>query len=274
MEEATGATSPRRHRGATSSPPEEPFPIPPRTFLHPAVLLELVIGLSPLAGIAFWHWDIFAVVMLHLLAMAIQGAFLALRAATLSASALRYFGGTDKVVEGAAERKSSPWLVRIVLSCLVIVAIGLPLLLFIAIVAEQFGGKAYAQIRSVDDFWRIVVVSSGAWMPLVVVVVSASSGYLVDMLAPRVAFLRDVLPKPRIGAEWAHLAPDLQAFILVRAHVVLQMIVTVLGVGIGFIFAQGFGVIVVALVLVGLKTAVAVFLQAGAVVDSKQEAGL
>jgi hypothetical protein len=260
-----------RDPGSTSPHAEEPFPIPPRTFLHPAVLLELVIGLSPLAGIAFWHWNIFSVVMLHLLAMALQGAFLALRAATLSASALRYFDrpGTNP---GAPER--SPWLTRAILACFVFVAIGLPLLLFIAIVAEQFGGAVYSQIKSVGDFWRIVVVSSGAWLPLAVVALSAAAGYLVDMLAPRLPLLREIFPKPRIGAEWAHLAPELQAFILVRAHVVLQMIVTVLGVGIGFVFAQGFGVILVALLLVSAKTAVAVFLQAGAVVDTKQEAGL
>jgi len=76
----------------------------------------------------------------------------------------------------------------------------------------------------------------------------------------------------RIGAEWAHLVPDLQAFILVRAQVVLWMIVKVLGVGIGFVSSEGFGVVGVAVLLVVLKTAVAVFLQAGAIVDARQEA--
>ena len=108
-------------------------------------------------------------------------------------------------------------------------------------------------------------------MPLGIVVLSTSFGYLADMLASGVPALAGYLPKRRVGAEWAHLAPDLQAFIQERAHVVLQMIVTVLGVGIGFVFSQGFGVILVALLLVGLKTAVAVFLEAGSVVDAKQE---
>ena len=256
--------SSRDRPGSTSPRPDEPFPIPLRTFFHPAVLVEFVIGISPLVGIAFWHWDIFFVVMLHLLAMAVQAVFLALRAATLSRNALRHF---DRVPI------RSPWLARTVLACLVILTIGLPLLLLVAIVVEQFGGEAYSRIRRVGDFWRLVVVSSGAWFPLAVVVVWAGCGYLIDLIAPRMPLLADNLSRRRIGAEWAHLVPDLQAFIFVRAQVVLQMIVTVLGVGIGFVFSDGFGVVGVAVLLVGLKTAVAIFLQAGAIVDARQEAG-
>jgi len=257
----------------------EPFPIPARTLLHPSVLLELAFGMIPLAGIAFWHWDIFLVVMVHLLAMAILGAFLALRAATLPAAALRYFqpiiGETKaKFTDGRAPPRISPWRVRAVLAACVVGVIGLPLLLFVAIMVEQFGGKAYGHLRSPGDFWRIIVVSAGLWVPLGMVAFSAAFGYLVDMLAPHVPLLADHLPPRRIGAQWTHLAPELQDFLLVRAHVVLQMIVTVFGVIAGFIFSGGFGVIVVALALVALKTAVAVFLQAGAVVDAKREAGV
>ena len=263
----------------------EPFPIPARTFLHPAVLLEVVFGMIPLAGIAFWHWDIFLVVMVHLLAMAIQGAFLALRAATLPAVALGYFQPligkkagkkTDTFTDGRPPPKISPWRVRALLAACVVGAIGFPLLLFVAIVVEQFGGKAYGHIRSVGDFWRIIVVATGAWVPLGIVVFSAAGGYVFDMLAPlltrRLPALADYLPKRRIGAEWQHLAPELRDFLIVRAHVVLQMIVTVFGVVAGFVFSQGFGVVVVALLLVAVKTAVAVFLQAGAVVDARREA--
>jgi hypothetical protein len=214
--------------------------------------------------------------MLHLLAMAVQGAFLALRAATLSTTALRYFDGdgqtTGETTGGTPNRRSSPWRVRVTLAAFVIVAIGLPLLLFVAIAVEQFGGKVFSQIRGIDDFWQVVVVSSGAWLPLTLVVVSMSLGYLGDMLRSRLPLLSQILPQHRIGAEWANLAPDLQAFIYARAHTVLQMVVTVLGVGIGFVFSQGLGVIVVVVLLVGLKTAVAVFLEAGAVVDAKKVA--
>ena len=248
----------------------EPFPIPARTFLHPAVLLEFAFGMIPLAGIAFWHWDIFLVVMVHLLAMAIQGAFLALRAATLPAVALGHFQPKSP------RTNLSPWRLRAVLAFFVVGGIGFPLMLFIAIMVEQFGGKAYGHIRSVGEFWRIVVVGAGLWVPLGAVVFSAACGYLIDMLTPlltaRLPALADYLPKRRIGAEWQHLAPELQDFLIVRAHVVLQMIVTVFGVVAGFVFSQGFGVVVVALLLVAVKTAVAVFLQAGAVVDARREA--
>jgi hypothetical protein len=238
----------------------EPFPIPARTLLHPSVLLEFAFGTIPVLGIAFWHWDIFLVVMVHLLGMAILGAFLALRAATLPKAALGYF-----------QQKMRPWRVRALLAACVVGAIGLPLLLFVAIVVEQFGGKAYGHLRSPVEFWRVVVVATGAWVPLGMVAVPAAVGYLVDMLAPHLPLLAQHLPPRRIGAPWRHLAPELQDFLLVRAHVVLQMIVTTFGVVAGFVFSGGFGVVVVALALVALKTAVAVFLQAGAVVDAQRE---
>ena len=143
----------------------------------------------------------------------------------------------------------------------------------VAIVVEQFGGKAYGHLRSPGEFWRVVVVATGAWVPLGMVAVPAAFGYVIDMLAPHVRLLAEHLPPRRIGAPWRHLAPQLQDFLLVRAHVVLQMIVTTFGVVAGFVFSGSFGVVVVALALVGVKTAVAVFLQAGAVVDARREAG-
>jgi hypothetical protein len=260
------------HNTLDSTPPprEEPFPIPPGTLLHPAVILEFAFGMIPLAGIAFWGWDMFLVVMVHLLALAVRGAFLALRAATLSESAVRYFGGeADKGGEAVGTSPRSPWSVRAVLAVITIVAVGLPLLMFVALVSEQFGGDRFAAIRSPADFWRVVVVSSGLWVPLTLVVVWEAVTYLLDAVLPRLRLFGASLPGRQIGSEWAGRAPDLRAFVYARAVLVLQMVVTVLGVGIGFIFSQGLGVIIVVVLLVGLKTAVAVLLEAGAIVDAK-----
>ena len=75
-----------------------------------------------------------------------------------------------------------------------------------------------------------------------------------------------------INPAYRALSPELQAFLYVRAFVVLRMIVTALGLGIGVFVGQLFGIAAIAVLLVLSKTAVAVFLEVGAMVDADDEA--
>jgi hypothetical protein len=85
----------------TRSSGREPFPIPARAFLRPPVVVEFVLGVTPLVGALWWRWDIYLMLMLHLLAIAVSGAWLGLRTLVLSCKALLYFNpATRKPVLG------------------------------------------------------------------------------------------------------------------------------------------------------------------------------
>src|SRR5262245_14120332 len=260
---------PPSSEAATGQP--APWPIPLRALLRAPVLFELLFGVSPLAGALYWGWDIYLLLMLHLLALAVSGAWLALRAATLSDVALRYFDPARKKQPG------SPRTVRMLLTVMAVLGIGMPLLLFIGIVSETYGGPWHAAVNNPADFWRVVVVSSGLWLPLAAVCAWEAISFTADVVLPRLPLARPFqTPARPIGREWSHLSRELQAFLYVRAFVVLRMLVTVIAVGVGLVLAGFLGLIALIVLLVTCKTAVGMLLEAGAIVDAekaKQDAG-
>lgn len=252
-------------RGSAAPTEAERSLIPLRAFLRPPVIVEFLFGLSPLAGIFWWGWDSYLVVMLHLLAMALAACWLALRIIALSDDALRYLSSTrENEPVGAA---------RAIYVGFVVGAFGLPLLLFVAIVSENMGGAWHTAVKSPADFWRVVVVSSGLWIPLAAVAAWEALGFLGDVVLPRIPALRDLRPAPRpMAPEYATLSRELQDFLYARAWAVLRMVLTVVGIGFGLILAQLFGVIALVVVLIVTGTAVGVVLEACAVVDAERAA--
>ena len=230
--------------------------------------------MSPLGGILFLGWDVYLVLMLHLLAAFVHGAFLALRAITLTPSSLRYFDhpfkDSSKQADGVAQdHKGSPSLTRITISCLTIFVIAVPLVMFAVILSKEFGKPWLASVGSLGDFVDVVVISSGLWVPLALVAIWAGLSYLNDVVLPRLPFFPGHWAIRFRRGELARLSPDLQGFLYERAIVTLQMVVIAIAFGLGVLFSAFFGVAAVVVLLVGLKTAVAVFLEAGAVVDAK-----
>jgi hypothetical protein len=122
------------------------------------VIVEAVVGLIPLAAIVIWGWDAFLVLMLHLLALVISAAWLVLRMASLSDDALRYFNRKD----GTAVPRGARWLY----AGFALVTLAVPLVLFAGIITVELRPPGSAPIRSLADFWRVVVVTSGLWLPL------------------------------------------------------------------------------------------------------------
>jgi hypothetical protein len=250
---------------ATKASPGAPPAWRLRLLLRPPVVIELLVGISPLAGIAFWGWDTFLILMLHLLALALSAAWLVVRVATLSGESLRYFSSTP----GRPAARGARWLY----AGFALFTLGAPLVLFVAFITVELRAPEHGPIRGVIEFWRVVVVASGLWLPLAFVAACETLSFVADVVLPRLSLARRFqAPRRPINKAYASLSGELQAFLYVRAFVVLRMIVTVLGVGIGLFLAQGLGAIAPAVILVVLKTAVAVLLEFSAGIDIDKRA--
>ena len=139
----------------------DPSGFQPWMLVHPAVLIEFMIGIGPLAGIAWWNWDTFLVLMQHFLALAVSAAWLVARFATLSQKAFRYFGQTPI----DSSRPRARWLY----TGFALFTLGLPIFLLVAFITVELRAPSAPPIRSLGDFWRVVVVSPGLWLPLALV---------------------------------------------------------------------------------------------------------
>jgi hypothetical protein len=256
--------SPSSKRSAAAPP----WPFPPRTFLRAPVILEFLLGVSPLIGVVWWRWDMYLMVMLHLLALAVSGAWLLLRTLMLSRAALGYFIPQSWAPDA--------WPVlggRALLAFSTLLALGIPLVLFIGLITEQLGGSWRTAIHGIGDFWRVVVIDTGLWLPLACLCAWEAVSFAADVVLPRLPLShRFGVPSRPIAAAYRALSPELRAFLCVRAFVVLRMIVTVLALGIGLFVAGPFGVFGLGVLLLLLKTTVAVFLEAAAVIDADDAA--
>ena len=249
---------------STSAPDAPLFPL--RVFFRPSVVIELALGLAPLAGIAVWGWDTYLVLMLHLLALGISSLWLALRGLTLSPEALRHF---DPARAGKPPTRG----LRFMLAGFAIGGLGLPLVLFVGIITEQLGGPWFELMHGLGDFWRLVVVGSGLWLPLAGICAFEAFGFIADVVLPRLPLARRFrVPMRPVGPEWAALSGELKAFLHARAFVVLRMIVTALAVGVGLFLAEFFGLMALVVLLAAAKTAVGVLIEAGAIVDAERRA--
>jgi hypothetical protein len=236
-----------------------------QALIRPTVLVEFLFGISPLAAIAYWGWDLFLVLMLHLLALAVSAGFFVLRTAMLSNAALGYFE--------TANRNTPRFIFRLVLTGFAFFALAVPIVLFAALLLQVVGGSWHRSVHSLGDFWRLVVVAPGLVWPLAFVSAWEAISFVADVLLPLLPFKHRLqAPTRPINPEYAHHSRELQAYLFVRAWVVLRMVVMVFGVGLGLLFAPFAGTIAVVIILVALKTTIAVLIEIAEGVDADKRA--
>ncbi len=237
-----------------------------RALVRPTVLVEFLFGLSPLVAMVYWGWDLFLVLMLHILALAVSAAFLILRTIALSDQGVDYFNANNQF--------GSVSLVRLVVTGLTLFAAVVPLVIIIAVLLEVVGGPWRDAVHGLGDMWRVFVVSAGLWMPLAFVTAWEAISFFADVLVPRIPFERRFqAPERPINPDYSKLSRELQAYLFVRAWVVVRMVILVFGVPVGLLLAPWLGALAVVAMLATLKTAVAVLVEMADGVDAKRQAG-
>lgn len=206
----------------------------PRRLLSPSVLLIVLSNLIPFAGVLYWGWDIFVLLMLFWLETAVF-AFWTMAAILLGS------GDTDAQKTGFGGR------VGIVL--FFTLHSGIFMLVHFFFLWALFSGNWQQEIHSPADFVRKIVIGSGIWLPLLISFI----GHGVSMIAwgrgaPQTA-TAPVVP----GSKTAHDGGKSgEAVGQLYGRVVVLHVVILLGA----FLSQSFGSMAPFLLLILLKTLV------------------
>jgi Family of unknown function (DUF6498) len=198
-----------------SSPP--PYPLR-HYLLQPSTVVFIATDLVPLAGVAFWHWDAFLLLMLYGLDMVII-AFWTLARMVASLVPTEDDSHSDIPSEDA-------------LSVLGTTAGGnfFLLAMYFKTMWFIFAGPWAARIHNPDQFVRQVIVDSGLWIPLAGFMFSRGLFFLFHVARPQLLqrIERALFPRRpvRPPAPAASLSDELVALFL-------RVIGPTLGIGVG-----------------------------------------
>jgi Family of unknown function (DUF6498) len=206
--------------------------------MHPSRILILISNLIPLAGVYWWGWDVFQILLLYWMQTVLLVVWTLLHISKLPADKLG-----DITVNGLKRPATHRDLV------LMFGGVGLIFcgahLLFLWVI---FSGEWSTRVHGPVSFWQQMVVANGAWVALLMNILAGAVSYVLT--PPWSTFLRWV--GPRIGlAEMAHADGDLGGIIgPMLGRVVLMQVAIIFG----GMFAARFGSMAPLLILIGLKT--------------------
>lgn len=200
----------------------------------------LISNLLPLAGVWWWGWDVFEILILFWMQTVLALGFAVPQVAKLPASGLGEI--TVNGVKRAATHRD------------LVLGVGLVGLVFCAghllFLWVIFSGHWIEIIHGPVDFVQHLIVANGAWLALAVTAVSGAIGYLltppraalIDRLAARAGLRLAAKNREDFGAILASL---LKRVVLLQAAIIL-----------GGMLAKSYGSMAPLLILVGLKTLV------------------
>jgi hypothetical protein len=141
----------------------------------PSTLILLAANLAPLAGILFWGWDAFVLLMLYWLETAIIGFWMLVRVATASGE------GFDVSQADGSRMVAS----RFGMTLFFIVHAGIFMGVHFVFLWALFSGDWAARIHGPIDFVRQLVIGTGLWLPLLVLFIARGAVFLYDRLGAR-----------------------------------------------------------------------------------------
>ncbi len=200
-------------------------------------ILTLVSNLIPLAGVWWWGWDVFQVLILFWMQTVLVVAFTLAHIHKLPATALG-----DITVNGVVRPATHRDLL------LLIGAVGLVFcaahLLFLWVI---FSGDWSKRVHGPVSFWQQMVIASGLWAPLLVALLAGMVGYVLT--PPRPAFARRL--GVRMGlADGSQSPEDLGNLLLGMFKRIVLMQVAII---FGGMLANSYGSMAPLMILIGLK---------------------
>jgi hypothetical protein len=216
----------------------------PHYLLHPSTLLLIAADLFPLAGVAFWRWDAFLLLMLYWMDTAIIAFWTIARVAATPRENL----GDVRIGSGATAI-TSRWAVV----PFFVVHAGMFMAVHFLFLWIIFAGAWAGKIHGPGDFVRLIIVDSRLWLPLAGLMLSRGASFLFHVLSPdrlqrieQALFRRPVrlaarAPAGSVGGEIAAL----------YARVVIMQLAIILGAFLSMLL----GTMAPFVILIVLKTA-------------------
>lgn len=215
-------------------------PFNARPLLAPASLILVAANLLPLAGVLFWRWDAFVLLMLYWFETAIIGFWTLVRVATASREAL---GG---ITVHGSKHPPSP----LGLALFFIAHAGIFMGVHFGFLWGLFSGDWARRIHGPRAFVDQLVIGTDLWIPLLVLFVARGIVFFYATIGAR---LRRWL-NPRRPVRVASVPSDSIAVALVGgfyARIIVMHIAVLFG---GFL--SFFGSIAPLVILIAIKTAI------------------
>jgi hypothetical protein len=220
----------------------------PHYLLHPSTVFLIGADLFPLAGIAFWHWDTFLMLMLYWVDTAVIAFWTIAR---IMATPRESLNGLR--ISSGGKSTNSPWAV----AAFFVVHCGMFMGVHFLFLWVMFSGAWARRIHGPGDFVRQIIVENRLWLPLAGLMLSRGLSFLFHVVRPELIerIERALFPRHpvRIHAPAGSVGSEI-AMLYVR--VVLMQLAIILG---GFLSVL-LGSMAPFVILIVLKTAVDVVL--------------